>query len=86
MIVQRSEYTVKPGNVYKWLELVKEWWEIIGTPTVVHRIYTPRLAPHHVVVQEFEFENLAEYERFWADWGSRPEVSVFGEALPAHHR
>jgi hypothetical protein len=79
MIVQRSEYTVKPGNMTKYLELIKEAWDIIGTPTVVHRLYTPRIGPHHVVVQEFEFESFAEYERFWADWGARPEAPEWGE-------
>jgi hypothetical protein len=42
-----------------------------------HRIYTSHIGPGDLLVQEFEFENLGELEKSWAEWFADPETTEF---------
>ena len=43
------------------------------------RIYGPSIGPFDVIAFEWEFENLEEYERLWAEWAATPEAAAFME-------
>jgi hypothetical protein len=43
-----------------------------------YRIYTPNIGPSNdVVVVEFEYEDLDEYWKMWAEWLASPLAAVF---------
>jgi hypothetical protein len=48
-------------------------------PPVTVRVYTASIAPFDQVVVDFEYEDLAAYEKAWADWFDKPETPDFME-------
>ena len=78
MIVQRITAQCKPGMVNEAIALMKEGLEYSGFPHAV-RMYTPQLVPNDTTINEYEFENIAEMEQFWAAWEARPETAIFLE-------
>lgn len=78
MIVERSTCTVKhrPGAMEELAALVKSECEKEGLSS---RVYTPQKAPHDTLVIEWEFESLAESEKYWAEWWAKPETAAFVE-------
>ncbi len=75
MIVQRFTWKVKTGYLDKFIELLKA--ESVKDPQLTWRIYTPNIGEYDAVAEEFEFENLAVLEKFWAEWSAKPETEEF---------
>jgi hypothetical protein len=78
MIVHRSTFLVKQGAMDDLVAMMKEEAERISFP-FTFRVYTPNIAPRHVLAAEWEFGSLDEYEKFWTDWSARPETAEFME-------
>ncbi|TEU17258.1 MAG: hypothetical protein E3J25_02210 [Anaerolineales bacterium] len=76
MIVQRSTFKVKQGCMEELVALNKSEREKEGLSC---RIYSPNKAPHGTLVIEWEFESLAESEKYWAGWWAKPETAAFVE-------
>ena len=72
MMVWRMVNAVKPGRGQDFVDLLQEMWGWLDSP-VPHRIYVPISGPHMTVVQEMEFEDSEERQRFMSDMFSRPE-------------
>jgi hypothetical protein len=69
MIVYRCEFVVKLGKSNEACEMYKSAREQWGTES---RILYQRFGPGHLIAMEWEFENLAEYEKWWAEFGADP--------------
>jgi hypothetical protein len=77
MIVQRQTWLMKWGDDVKAVELfrgVRDWdlpytWRMYRTLTGVGNTF----------IVETEFEDLATYDKFWAEVASRPEWPAFVE-------
>jgi hypothetical protein len=78
MIVQRITVHCKPGKVNEAIALVKAEIATSNFPHAV-RMYTPQVDTSNSTINEYEFENVAELEQFWAKWETRPETSIFHE-------
>jgi hypothetical protein len=78
MILQRLTFHVKPGRMDEVVEMLKAADEVLGS-TDISRIYTPNIGQFDVVVNDLEFENLAELDALWAEWWSNPETPAFME-------
>lgn len=70
MIVQRLTSVVKPG--IEAVEMLKEAWKTQDHPPT-YRIYETITGSFQEVFQEVEFEDFAQYEKFWADVSSNQE-------------
>jgi hypothetical protein len=77
MIVQRGTFRIKPGRMDEAAALVLAEGE--KHPPRAFRVYTPHTGPVGILAMEWEFENLAEYERYWAEWDAKPETAAFSE-------
>ena len=77
MIVDRRTYNIEYGRHQEALELLKAEFAAIREGGYAHpyRIYVSRIGQFSQVAVEWEFENLAEQETFWAGW--RPRGPVF---------
>lgn len=78
MIVDRRVFYLKFADADRAIrmaveELNRMKWD---RPSRLHRAKTGRFA---TLALEMEFESLAEYEKFWADWDASPESSAFQE-------
>jgi hypothetical protein len=78
MIVNRRTFVVKNGCQDEVVAMVlaentRLKWSIPS------RVYTPNIAPFGLVVVEWEYEDLAAYEKHWADWFALPETPDFME-------
>ena len=69
MILQRITFNVKVGCLNKLVELINA---ARAQATKEFRIYTSYIAPLDKLVEEIEFENMAELEKFWADFWANP--------------
>ena len=78
MIVQRITAQCKPGKVNEAIALMKAALEYSDFPHAV-RMYTSQVDASNTTINEYEFENMAELEHFWAKWETRPETTVFHE-------
>ena len=67
MLVQRNTTYVKRGKRDEFVELVKAEAENNPPPRWA-RVCRAVFGPWDVVVIEWEFEDLAEYEAFWEAW------------------
>ena len=74
MIVNRRTFVVKRGCMDAIVALSIAQREQIGRP---YRIYVPEMGPFDALAFEFEFENLQEYERVWAEWFGAPDAAEF---------
>ena len=78
MIVHRQTFTVKLGQRDAAMELLNTGGTHVE-PTPTFRVYGNSVGPHDTVVLEIEFENLADYERFWNAWRAAPESAAVFE-------
>ena len=76
MIVNRRTWFVKLGQIAEAVELIKAESERTGSTP---RIYTPYIGTFNEMALEFEFESLAEYEKFWSEYSASPEAAAFSE-------
>jgi len=76
MIVERSTVKVKQGCMEELVALAKSEGEKEGWSC---RIYSPNKAPRDTLVVEWEFESLAESEKYWAEWWAKPETAALME-------
>ncbi len=78
MIVERAIVKVKLGCTDQLIELLKSEMaksKVVGKT----RLYTPNIGKYDTISWEAEWENLADYEKFWNDWGAKPEAAEFFE-------
>ena len=80
MIVGRVSARVKFGRMEEAVALVKAEWQRYPLPHAT-RIYTSNLGPTDTLVLEFEFESMAEYEKFFAGWGADPGTAVYAQGV-----
>jgi hypothetical protein len=80
MIANRQTMIVKQGC---WDEVVASVVAETCRVSFPHprRIFTANIGPFDRLVFEAEFENLAEYEKFWAEYLASPEGAAFTEKL-----
>ena len=80
MIVNRRTFVVKAGcwDEAEALAVAETKRESFPHP---QRIYSSNISPFDRLVYEAEFENLAEYEKYLADWFASPEGSAVAEKL-----
>ena len=76
MIVQRLTVNVKKGCMDDVLALLKADRKRTG---IDYRIYAINIGTYDQISLEIESENLADYEKGWAEWGSTPEAAAFME-------
>ncbi|MDF1516136.1 MAG: hypothetical protein P1S60_20170 [Anaerolineae bacterium] len=76
MIVNRRTFKVKHGKEWECVEMVKAENERLKWP-VTYRIYMSNIAPWGQMVVEWEFEDLAAYDKFWTDWQALPETEAY---------
>ena len=79
MIVNHRTLNVKPGRTQEAVELITA--EIAadrerGYSGAV-RIYTPSIGRFDQLAVEWEYEDLAEYEKGWAEWRAQPTTAEF---------
>lgn len=79
MIVNRRVFNVKQGCMDQAVELVKAGTEQFSSYTGPIRIYAPETGTFGVLAIEWEYKDLAEYERLWAEWQAAPETAAFME-------
>ena len=82
MLVERSTRIVKSGKTDEAVALVKaeearirEAYNFTGAV----RHYVNQIGPFNRYVIEMEWNSLAEYEAFWADWFASSEAPAFLE-------
>ena len=76
MIVERLTVLVKRGCMDQVVEMIKAERAKYGNQDR-WRLYYSQWGPGDLFVQDFEFENMEECEKFWAEWFARPETSEF---------
>jgi hypothetical protein len=81
MIVNRRTFVVKRGRLDHFLALLREAREQSSSSARGFRAYTPDIGSLDKVALEWEYENLEEYERDWAGWGTTPESAALQERL-----
>jgi hypothetical protein len=74
MILERRIFKAKLGCLSELVALARPQCEATGIP---YRIYTPLSGPANIVVFEFQFENLAKEEKFWAEQRAKPDVAAY---------
>jgi hypothetical protein len=78
MLVHRTTFVVKVGKRDEAVEVLKSGADYLEkVPTF--RVYGSSIGPRDTLVLELEFENLAEYERFWDEWFATPESAAVME-------
>ena len=77
MIVQRGTFRIKTGHMDEAAALVLA--EGKSHPPKHFRVYTSHTGPVNTLAMEWEFENLAEYEQYWAESDAKPETAAFLE-------
>jgi hypothetical protein len=75
MIVQHLTWTVKLGYMDKFVELIKT--EVAKNPQFRIRILISSFGKTDTLIEEFEFENMAEFEKIWNEWFAKPESADF---------
>ena len=76
MIVNRRTFVIKPGCMQEAINL---FTTLRGTDTF--RIYVPEVSRFDILSIEIECKDLAEYEKMWDEWFSKPESKQFNEKL-----
>jgi hypothetical protein len=74
MFAHRLTFRVKTGHMDEALEMIKGEIAKGGAPS---RVYQSYISPGNVIIQDLEFESLAELQAFWAEWFSKPETAEF---------
>ena len=70
MLVNRRTFTAQKGKLEEAAAFLKEAIQRLGFPHAT-RVLVADLGPFDTLVEEFEFETLAEYERFMQQIGSK---------------
>jgi hypothetical protein len=78
MLVNRRTFIVKNGCWEEAVAMGVAEVQRIGLPRA-SRLYVSEIGPFSSLVGEFEFESLAEYEAFWAEYFASPEGVAFNE-------
>jgi hypothetical protein len=80
MIVYRTTFNVKQGRMEELAALAKAEMaaerERTGYSHAV-RIYKPDIGRFDIVAIEYEYEDLGQYERTWAEWAARSTTAEF---------
>lgn len=76
MIVQRMTINVRQGRMQDVLTFLKEDRKRGGYK---YRLYESNFGTYNQIAFEFEFEDMAAQEKFWAEWGALPETPAFFE-------
>ena len=88
MIVFRREQTVKIGRSMDALETFKWMREQLGTLGPVRILYK-KMGSGHVLAEEWEFENLGEYEKwygeYWASFAKMDWQAKFPDMSPSSY-
>ena len=82
MIAIRYTVVVKSGRMQQVVALIKAERERIrstGIGRAAARIYVPQFGPTNIVAWEDEYENLAEYEKLFAEWLASPGTAAMME-------
>jgi hypothetical protein len=79
MIVDRRTWNIKLGHDGEALDLIKAEFAALKARDACppYRIYLSRIGQFSQIAAEYEFENLAAQEKFWAEW--RPSTPEFIE-------
>ena len=76
MYINRMTINVKPGHMEDVLALLKENREQTGSNQRIYEIY---IGKYDQISLEIEAEDMAGYEKGWAEWSARPETPAFRE-------
>ena len=76
MYINRRTFKVKPGAMEEAVKLAKYEIERSESNGIV---YTAEFGPFDVMVVDFQFESLAEYQKGWSEWATTPEAVKFLE-------
>ena len=82
MIAYQMIVTAKDGQTQELVDLVlaEDKVEIGRGRSAPFRAYTANIGPpHNQVILEWEYADLAEYERMWAEWAALPSPPAFME-------
>jgi len=78
MLMNRRTFVVKRGRMEEAIKLLQA--EAQRSSRKNHsRIYTPEVAAFDVICAEIDFDNLSQYEQYWADYFEQPEAAAFLE-------
>ena len=78
MLVNRRTFMVKNGHWDEAVAMGVAEVQRVGLPHA-SRVYAPEIGPFSTLVLEADFESLAEYEEFWAEYFASPEAVEFNE-------
>ena len=78
MIVNRRTFVVKQGCQDEVVAMVLAENNRLNW-SITSRVYTPNIAPFNQIIVEWEYEDLATYEKHWAEWFALPETPDFME-------
>jgi len=76
MIVNRRTFVVKRGHMDDIVALIQV--EIKRTNSVP-RLYVAETGAFDTIAMEWELENMAEYEKQWAEYFASPDTNKFME-------
>lgn len=84
MFIDRRVFRIKPGRMSEMVELSKAQIEPFlklrkGAGSL--RFLVNKVATFDTWVFESDWNSLAEWEAYWADWRARPESAEFGRQL-----
>lgn len=79
MIVDRRTFHVPAGQVESVLQMLENEIRDHGAPPHGYRVCASETGEFNQVVMETEYENMAEMEAHWADWGTKPTTAAFME-------
>lgn len=72
MYVVRETFTAKPGHASALAARFKSLYQLI--PEMKTRVLTDAIADFNTVVLETEVDDLGEFEKRMADYGSRQDI------------
>ena len=78
MLVQKNTFVPKRGQRDRVVELLKKA-EAFVPFKVSYRILIPSIGPFDVVVDELEFKDFTEYDKFWAGFFEKVPESFWQE-------
>ena len=87
MIVEKHTLVVDQGSSVE--EVAAEAKSLLEAGDFPHafRIYVPHTGPQGVIVMETEYENLAEFEKYWTGfWASSEAATWCKEQDPLHYK
>jgi len=79
MILNQHVWKHKWGRYDDLVSVSKLECERMAIP---YQVYTPMAGAVDTVIFEFQFEDMGEYDRFWARWYTEPEAQKYLRQLP----